>query len=333
MGVMNQMEDYILAKKIVETRFSKGDDFYPFLVLSVYSLLIVYHDYKDIVADVFSELDIFIENDTVSNIMKNNGFNPDDYYGHDDEVEAENDITSYGVSSSGHNYYLEGGKKFVDEKTHPFIICSALDSTDEEILLTFIHEFAHLIKGRKNGTYVDKEEDYIRYVIRTGLSIFEFRYFPEDNTFDECNSYEILDEVVNCLQTTDAAEAIVALDGMPLDQNVLDFYKTLDKDELRKDRGYTFVTDSFKPLWRVEKFKRIIEENIVLGNINQIIEELEKITGFNYFDALDEKLDKIDELDYFGKTDTLGMQWELHKLEELIKLFAEKSKAPVKRKD
>jgi len=327
------MEEYTLAKQIVETRFSKEDDFYPFFVLSIYSLLIVYHNYQDIIAEVFSELDIFIENDTVPNIMRNNGFDPDDYYGQDEEMDDEYDITSYGVSSTGHNYFLEDKCEFVDDKKHPFIICSTLDSTDEEILLTFIHEFGHLIKGRRNDTYVDKDDDYIRYVIRTGLSIFEFRYFPLDDTYDECNSYEIFDEVVNCLQTTDAAEAIIALDGMPIDSNVLDFYQKLDKDELRKDRGYAFVTESFKPLWKVEKFKKIIEENIVLGNINQMIEELEAITGFNYFDALDEALDKIDELDYFGKTDTLEMQEALRKLDKFIQLFIEKSKSPVKRKD
>lgn len=327
------MEDYILAKKIVETRFSQDDNFYPFFVLCIYSLLIVYQDHKDIIEEVFSELDIFIGNDTVHNIMRDNGIEPDDYYGHDDEADAEHNITSYGVSSAGHNYYLKDRKEFVDEKTHPFIICSTLDSTDEEILLTFIHEFGHLIKGRKNDTYVDKGEDYIRYVIRSGLSIYEFRYFPLDDTFDDYNSYEIFDEVINCLQTSEAAEAIIGLDGMPLDPNVLDFYQSLDKEKLRKDQGYAFVTDSFKPLWKVEKFKKIIEENIVLGNINQIIEELEEITGFNYFDELDDRLDKIYELDYFEKTNTLEVQVELHKLDELIQLFIEKSKTAVKRKD
>lgn len=327
-------ENYILAKRIVSSRFKSEDDFYPFFVLCVYGVLSSYSDSKEIIEILFLNMDIFIKDDHVNKIMRDNGFDPEDYYGSDiDEDTDDIEDFTFGLSIIGHNYSLNSsGKEFIYEKENPAIICSTLFSSDTNIVMTFIHEFGHLIKGVINGTYLTKDDDYIGYVIRTGLDIFEFRYYPETDEYWEDSSYNLLDEVINCLQTTEAGRAIADLEGIIIDENILIFYKLLDKSQL-VDVGYPCITSKIAPLWDNKIFKKLILENINNGNIDFIIDKFDKLTFSGGFDKLDDLILKVDELDINGKRDSPEMYRTSKKIEKIITMFNNNSKLLVKRRD
>lgn len=315
-------EDYILAKDLALKIANEDEVMYPFFVLGIYGIIRVFNKHKDIVEEIIEKVDIFIDNKPINEIMRNNGINPDEYFGNDtgDSIE-EGEVCSYAVSSNGHNYILCNGEEFVDEKGKPFIICSTLRSNDTDVLLSFIHELAHLVKGEVNSTYLTQDEESFGYVIRCGLSIFEFGYYPKDDDYYEANSYEMIDEAINCSQTSEAGRAILELDGIIPDRNINNFFNILDKNELVIDRGYQEVTAAFKPLWSNKVFHSLISDNVVLGNIDFIIDEFNKITGEDSFNRFDDLLFKIDELDYFNKNDCEEMTITKANVQEIINRF------------
>lgn len=319
-------EDYILAKRLASKIACEDEEIYPFFVLGIYGILRVFKENKDIVEDIIDKVDIYIDNKPINEIMRNNGYSPDEYFGSDtgDTIE-EGEVCSYAVSSNGHNYILCNDEEFVDDKGKPFIICSTLRSNNTMVLSSFIHEFAHLVKGEVNSTYLTREDDCFGYVIRCGMSIFECGYYPEDDDYYEANSYEIIDEVVNCSQTSEAGCAILELDGIIPDEKINHFFKLLDKEELIVDRGYQEACSAFKPLWNNEVLRSLISDNIVLGNIDFIIDEFNKIAGEDSFNRLDELLFKIDELDYLNRSDSDEMKTTRALVQTIIDIFNKKT--------
>lgn len=318
-------DDYILAKEIVNERFDIEERQYPLFFLCVYGLLRKFKKYKNLVKEVFLETTILIGNKSIGEILLENGMNPEDFFGFDED-EENNNITQ-GVSTAGNNFVLIDGEQFVNEKIDPLIVCSTINADNTILLMTLIHEFAHLIKGKINTTYLTYDDDYFGYLIRTGLSIYEFRYYPTTNTYSEEVSYSIFDEVINCLQTTDICQEILELEGISTEENIQSFFRTINKNNFISDMSYESATTSLHSLWENTTFRNLIENNILEGNIETIIESFDKILGESSFDLLDDLLLTIDDLDIDNKNESLEMQEAVGKVLKLTNSFNDKTKS------
>lgn len=323
-------ENYILAKNIAKIKVGEENLFYPLFVLCIYGLLCKFPKYKKIVEDVFLDTVILIGDKTVNQMMRDEGLDPSEFFGLElgDVLPNDKEKTNFsrGISISGNNYVLNYEKEFVNKKKDSYIFCTKNGSDEANLMLTLIHEASHLIKGKINDTYKTYGDDFIGYVIRSGLSIYEFCYYPDTDTYSEGESYGIFDEAINCLQTTDAAREILAIDGIIPDKRVQDFLDIVDKDELSKDMGYEAVTNILEPLWKNDSFKKIIEDNIVDGEIDKIIEEFDNIVGAESFDDLDDLLLIIDKLDEEKKNESIKMQNAKEKVLKITEKFNNKTK-------
>lgn len=329
-------ENYILAKDVAKIKVSEDNLFYPLFVLCIYGLLCKYKDFKQTVVDVFLDTIIIIGDNTVNEMMRNEGLDPSEYFGSDlgDEVPSDKEYSNFirGISISGNNYVLHNKREFVNEKTDSYIFCTKKASDEACLMLTLMHEAGHLIKGKINDTYKTSGDDYFGYVIRCGLSIYEYRYYPKNNTYSEGESYGAFDEAINCLQTTEAAEEILAMDGIIPDKNIQDFLNIIDKEEFHKDMSYETITNVLRPLWQNEGFHDLIENNIVTGNIDKIIEGFDSIMGDGCFDDLDDLLLLIEELDIENKNKSIKMRKAKDKVLEFTKTFYHKTNEAFSRK-
>ena len=98
----------------------------------------------------------------MSKIIKNHNFNVV-------TIDEINDKTDIGMSSIGIDFYFDPEDGTVNKITStPFIICSTLNKSTNNILNTIIHECSHLIKSSINS-YYHKQKEY--FYIRNGLNI------------------------------------------------------------------------------------------------------------------------------------------------------------------
>lgn len=320
-------ENYLLAKKIVSKRFDEDNKFYPFFVLAIYGELTVFKNYKDFIEEIFDNVLIIISNKTINNTMLENNLDPEAFFNNDNSNEEI--YKTEAISYCGYDCDFDG-EKLKAVKTDPFIICTTFyNNSWEHLLAAFIHEFSHIIKGAINGCHISKDKNHSIFTTRCGLSIFKLIYDKNKNEFSQNVSYEILDEVINCAHTNDIINEILAIKDIIPDQKISNFLEILNKRYL-KDTGYERASNSFKPLWRNNTFKTLINNNIVLGNINLIEEEFNKILGFNSLEKLNELLLKIDELDYSNLNHSKEMKKIKNIIIQMIQDFNQKTKVHIK---
>ena len=90
-------------------------------------------------------------------------------------------------------------------------------------------------------------------------------------------------------------ESLLMLDGIIPDDDVKIHYDTLDKELMHDDIGYELVTKEIRPLWENETFKRLIEDNIMIGNLAEIISSFDSVLGEEAFENFAILLDDYDE--------------------------------------
>ena len=285
-------ENYILACKTVLNKFSKDNEYYSLFVLSLYGLFSKYPNYKDIIIDIFNNVDIYINNKTVDKIIKKNKLNSS-FTG---DNRKNRNFTS-AISSNKYSFYIEDGKRIGVEEDNAYIVCSTKLCNPTELLNVFIHEMNHLIKSYKNFYKLISTEDYFGYCSRNGISTCYYYYYPLEDKLVEIEYYNILDENINTIQTTEIMEEIIALDGIVPDKKIQSFIDSLDKDLFSTDFGYDATTYLVRPLWDNSNFKNLVESNIVEGNIEEIINSFDNVLGNDSFLDLADSLDDIDELD------------------------------------
>lgn len=325
------IENYVLAKKIVSKRFSKNNEFYPMFVLALYGILTEFKNTEKIVNDIFERLLIIIGNKPIKDLMIENKFDIDYIYGFEQNEDLENQCQSHAISK-GRIEYIFTNNNFVKLENDPFVICSTYyNNSWAHLLISFMHEFSHLVKNEIKNTYTLKGKDYIGYGLRNGMSFYELKYYPKDEMFSENVVYEMIDEVINCSQTTDAAKAIKEIESIIPDKSILNFLRKLDKEDL-EDNGYEDALNEFKPLWKNHTFRDLINENIVDGRINIIVQEFDKICGKNSFNKFDEYLMKIDEMAYYNLFNSYEMNNAKKEIMKMIILFNKKTKSFEKRK-
>lgn len=329
-------ENYILAKNIAKVKVGEESLFYPLFVLCIYGLLCKFHKYREIVEDVFLDTIILIDDKTVNQMMRDEGLDPSEYLGSElgDVMPDDKEEVSFirGISISGNNYVLCHGKEWIDEKSDSYIFCTKNGADEASLMLTLIHEASHLIKGRINDTYKTYGDDFIGYVTRSGLSIYEFCYYPDTDTYSEGVFYGVFDEAINCLQTTDVAGEILAIDGTIPDKEIQDFLDIVNENNFSRDMGYEAVTGVLEALWKNNSFRMTIEENIVEGEIDKIIEEFDSIMGEGSFDDLDDLLLIIDKLDEENKNNSIEMRNAKDEVLKITERFNSKTQRFSKRK-
>lgn len=275
------------AESIISRRFDKSDENYGLLVMGCFALLSKFGDeYLPIVEKVMLETDFHIGNKPLSELLNEGGIAAEDAFRGEEFYDTE--ITVTAISSPGIDLWVEDGKIMMEKET-PAIFCTTIDGDATTILNAFVHEVAHLIKSTVNVVYSDSPKHFL---VRNGLNIFGLSF--ERNSPLEPNDNSMLDEVINVLQTADMMRAVKELNGSPMSDEVLRFYRELDLDRIDLLYGYDELTSFVLPLWSNDYFRSSIENNIVIGRIDRIRNDFDSIMGANSFHYYSTYLDYID---------------------------------------
>lgn len=270
-------ESYILALKLVSSRYDSSYEYFNILVLALSTLIYKYKDKIFLIEKIFNDIDIIIKKDSIKNMLKKNKIDIVSY--DDDELEDGYD-TTYAISSLGYTFILEDNE-FVKYQDKPFIVCNS-NCNNNDLLNSFIHEFNHLIKSSINSIEVNDLE----YCVRCGIGFFHCKYIEKDDDLDYYKYYEVLDEVINVIETTEMMENLLLLPN-------IDSYD-IDQDNLGVDSGYDVCVELIRPLWSNPTFRSLIEDNIIDGEVDNIINGFDKILGEGSFDKITDYLDNLD---------------------------------------
>ena len=284
-------EKYLLAVNLVSNVIDKKHPMYPFFVCAFYGLFCKYKEHEDLIISLLSRTDIIFDNGPIDKILEKHGIEQDFV----DPVHDENNssISTHGVSNQGHSFVCDDNGKISYLKNEPFVICSTSNTNMGRLLNTFCHEMGHLIKGEENSYYSYQDNDAEVHVIRTGLAHHAYSFFNGNTELSYSVIYSTLDEAVNCIQTTDVMREIISLKEFVNDEVITSFIDSLDHDDLLKDHGYEDICLLVRKLWEHDSFKKMIEENIVLGDIDSIIDEYDGLMGEGSFDEMSGRLDQI----------------------------------------
>ena len=275
------------AESIISRRFDKSDENYGLLVMGCFALLSKFgDDYLPIVEKVMLETDFHIGNKPLSELLNEGGIAAEDAFRGEEFYDTEMTVTA--ISSPGIDLWVEDGKIMMEKET-PAIFCTTIDGDATTILNAFVHEAAHLIKSTVNVVHSDSPKHFL---VRNGLNIFGLSF--ERNSPLEPNDNSMLDEVINVLQTADMMRAVKELNGSPMSDEVLRFYRELDLDRIDLLYGYDELTSFVLPLWSNDYFRSSIENNIVIGRIDRIRNDFDSIMGANSFHYYSTYLDYID---------------------------------------
>lgn len=283
---------YLLAKQAVLQK-NVDASLYPFMVCSLYGLLSKYKGYEPIVLDLFSMTNFYIEEGTVPEILKKHHIEMDFTTPIDDSDDEYMKVL--GASNQGHSFVQKDDGTIRYQQDYPFVICSLNCQNPSRILNAFCHEMGHLIKGEKDSVWYYGEEDVDPiYVIRTGLAHYSIGFQDHFQKMIAKNQYLVLDESINCIQTTDVMQEILALKEFCPDPEIVSYIDSLDADSLKEDIGYQDMVQLLRLFWNQESFRGSIEDNIVEGNIDAIIHSFDSLMEQEgAFDQLSEWLEDV----------------------------------------
>ena len=74
----------------------------------------------------------------------------------------------------------------------------------------------------------------------------------------------------------------------------------IDKRFLECDRGYNLAVKAFRKIWDNDTFRSLIEDNIVEGNIEEIVTSFDNMLGEDSFNNFADLLDDLDDEDSLG---------------------------------
>ena len=273
-------EAYLKAKELVTKKYGRDYKYFALVTLGLCALLYKYKEHYDDVADLFNRMDIYLDNDSVLNIIKKNKIEAVDYDDDEDEKFNNDNIASDALSYEGHSCRIIDGKACL-VTSNPTIIMD-IRANKTVVLNNFIHEFNHLVKNIVDGCHL--LDDKLGIEIRSGINYYIWSYDIEEDCVSEAICFCALDEVINVFQTTEMMESLLMLDGIIPDEDVAKHYNELDEELMHDDVGYERVTKEVKPLWENPEFHDLIDDNIYDGNLFAIIEGFDNIMGESSFD-------------------------------------------------
>lgn len=275
----------LFAEQIVENKFSKEDNNYGLLVLSCYGLLTKFEDYYDIIKEIFNTCEFYIENKSIIDLLKEKDIDSKSLFPEIAEI-----YYTHGLTVNGKHASIIDGKDF-NPKNHQ-IFCSTMYG-ENDTLNTLVHELAHLVKSSINSSFIKLDESII---LRNGINLTEYKSINQEKYV--IDTFSSLDEVINTLQTTDMLQEIKKLNKNHMNPVVQKTFNQLDLETLDYISGYEIGATLLFLLWNNEHFKENIEENIVIGNIDNIVSDFDNIVGeTNTFYNFSESFDIIDTSD------------------------------------
>ena len=285
------VENYYLAKKIVSKKVKIDHPMYPFMICALYGLLSKYRGYEELIIPLFRKTDIIFEKGNVQDILAKYNLGEDlvDFV-HDD---GSSQSSTHGVSNQGHVFITDETGDVHYRKDRPFVACSISNTSMSMLLNTFCHEMGHLIKGEINGFYHTKDSDNDVYVIRNGLSHYVYNYRKNYTELEFTQAFAILDEAINCIQTTDVMREILTLKDFVTDKQILNFLNGLDSSYLLEDHGYEDICILVREFWHHSTYRNSVEENIVVGNVDKVVDDFDSIMGKGAFENVSLILDNI----------------------------------------
>lgn len=284
---------YIKARDAVIDKLGRNYKYFPLVTLGLCAILYKYKEYENDVLDLFKNMEIYLDEDDVYSIIKKNNIQRlaiDEEY---EDTLNDHSIICSGLSFSGKICDYTKGKA-VPVYSNPVLICECR-YFPVRTLNNFLHEFNHLVKSIKNGFEIYNEKDRIGYSIRTGIEMNTTLFCPKTRSTIEIIDFSALDEAINVCEVTEMTESLLMLDGIIPDYDVASYYDTLNKDDMKKDEGYDMAVKLFRPLWENAIFHSLIENNIYMGNLNEIINGYEDIMGNNSFEDFANLLDDYDD--------------------------------------
>lgn len=285
------VEYYYLAEKTVSKKVKKDHPMYPFMVCALYGLLSKYEGYEGIIIPLFGKTDIIFEKGNVKDILEKYNLGEDlvDFV-HDD---GSTHASTRGVSNQGHVFITDETGEVHYRKDRPFVACSISNTNMSMLLNTFCHEMGHLIKGEVNGFYHEKDKDNDVYVIRNGISHYVYNYRKNYTELEFAQSFAILDEAINCIHTTEVMNEIIGLKDIVVDERILTFLEGLDEEYLKEDHGYEDICMLVRFFYEHPTYRNSIEDNIVVGNIDNIVDDFDSIMGKGSFENVSMIIDKL----------------------------------------
>lgn len=283
-------ENYILAKNTIDSKYL-DNKYYPLLVVSLYVLLEKYPDFKYMITGLFKNTNIIIEEDNIIDILKKHRISYLPFEEEDEEEFVTSGLCSCGISVE----FIDGDLKV--QHNNPIVVCSGFERTDTELLNIFLHEMNHVIKGSINGFYFSKNNGDTYYAYRTGLNTHYCHYDHNTGDLISTEEFVMVDEVINTIQAAELSQNVFSLDGIVEDTRIQEYIDSLNVMEAMEGFGYEEATKVFKPLWKNNCFSQLVEDNIVAGNISNIVNEYESIVGEDSLNNLSIALGIINEAD------------------------------------
>lgn len=107
-----------------------------------------------------------------------------------------------------------------------------------------------------------------------------------DGNIQDIDENLVLDELINVFQTTGAMNEIGKLQGTKLDPVVKKEFDKIDLAETDLLIGYNQCIRAFRPFWNNERFRSVVEDNIITGRLYIIRDDFNEVVGKNYFTTL-----------------------------------------------
>lgn len=283
-----------MAEEIVEQRITRQDKNYGLLVLCCYGLLSKFGErYEKIVKNVLLRAEFHVDEKSLSQLLTDGKIEIDNIYNGHDIMNCSVPSDALATSFQGDYLYFKKNGRVVHEKVRPQVFCSTLiadENSCNTLLNLLIHELSHLVKSSINCI---KKDCYNFFEIRNGLSTLSYHVSHGEAIVESKN--ETLDEVINVLQTTEIMACIKKLNKDGLNPQTLEFFNKLDIDTLDRPVGYEYAVRLVEELWKNERFKNSIEDNIVTGDIERIEDDFNQTTRSDLFNDFSRYLDMVDE--------------------------------------
>lgn len=270
-----------ITKRIIDDNYDHDDELYGTLFLTCYGMVSKYGDtYSPLIHKVFTLTTFIIEDKPLRDILLEAEGTPDGLY-NGEELDTEDEETP-AVSYPGDYIWFDDNGKVLYEKANPIVYCSTYDRNYNEVLNALIHEASHILKGLMNYIKID---DHNFFSIRSGLYVFGGKLLSDGNIQD-IDENLVLDELINVFQTTGAMNEIGKLQGTKLDPVVQKEFDKIDLAETDLLIGYNQCIRAFRPFWNNERFRSVVEDNIITGRLDIIRDDFNEVVGKNYFTTL-----------------------------------------------
>lgn len=304
---------------MVDVKYPEGHKYREMFIVGLYGLLCKYNKYAKLIWTLFMQVENYIEDKSLREIIDENNL----------ELEPNSEEDDDALSSSIHTFITDQNNNLCHILEKPVIVCSNTGTNKEHIMLllnSWCHEMQHILKGVINAYKIDNSYTYKSIgQLRTGIAIFTYELNKDIENLYITSKYNLLDEAINTIQTTEVIEYAISLTDIVFDEDIKKFLKELTTYE-NNDYGYDIITQQVRKLWAVDEFKIIIENNIVQGDIEKIENSFNNIMNDeNAFKKLDLLLDHI----YNSDNDMdclMNYSENVERFNEIVSIFKTKAK-------